>query len=264
MPESPTVIETDIPARLDRLPWTRFHTLVVVALGITWVLDGLEVTVAGSIAGALQESPVLHFTAAEVGLVGSAYLVGAVIGAVLFGYLTDRFGRKRLFMVTLGIYLTATAATALSWDFWSFAVFRASDRGRYRRRVHRDQLGDPGTDTGAVPRPHRPRDQRQLLARSGVGRRRRHRLSAAGLPAARLGLARGVRHRGGPRAVHPGLAAIYSGKPALADPARPRRRGGKRDQGYRAAGRACRGDRIAGAAGRADLAPPARTRQSRA
>src|SRR5271168_2976442 len=124
MPESPTVIETDIPARLDRLPWTRFHTLVVVALGITWVLDGLEVTVAGSIAGALQESPVLHFTAAEVGLIGSAYLIGAVTGAVLFGYLTDRFGRKRLFMVTLGIYLTATAATALSWDFWSFAVFR--------------------------------------------------------------------------------------------------------------------------------------------
>ena len=125
MPESPTVIETDIPSRLDRLPWTRFHTLVVVALGITWVLDGLEVTVAGSIAGALQESPVLRFTAGEVGLVGSAYLFGAIIGAVLFGYLTDRFGRKRLFMVTLGIYLTATAATALSWDFWSFAAFRA-------------------------------------------------------------------------------------------------------------------------------------------
>ena len=125
MPKAATVIETDIPARLDRLPWTRFHTLVVVALGITWVLDGLEVTVAGSIAGALMESPVLHFTAAEVGLVGSAYLLGAITGAVLFGYLTDRFGRKRLFMVTLGLYLTATAATALSWDFWSFAVFRA-------------------------------------------------------------------------------------------------------------------------------------------
>jgi MFS family permease len=118
------VIETDIPARLDRLPWTGFHTLVVVALGITWVLDGLEVTLAGSIAGALQESPVLHFSAAEVGLVGSAYLIGAVTGAVLFGYLTDRFGRKRLFMVTLGLYLCATAATALAWDFWSFAAFR--------------------------------------------------------------------------------------------------------------------------------------------
>jgi MFS family permease len=119
-----TVIETDVPARLDRLPWTRFHTLVVVALGITWVLDGLEVTIAGSIAGALQQSPVLHFSAAEIGLVSSAYLAGAVAGAVVFGYLTDRFGRRRLFMVTLGLYLAATAATALSWDFWSFALFR--------------------------------------------------------------------------------------------------------------------------------------------
>jgi MFS family permease len=124
MHKNATVIETDIPNRLDRLPWTRFHTLVVVALGITWVLDGLEVTVAGSIAGALQESPVLEFSPAEVGLVGSAYLTGAIIGAVLFGYLTDRFGRKKLFMVTLGIYLTATAATALSWNLWSFAAFR--------------------------------------------------------------------------------------------------------------------------------------------
>src|SRR5438034_6332624 len=118
------VIETDVPCRLDRLPWTRFHTLVVVALGITWVLDGLEVTIAGSIAGALEESPVLHFTAAEVGLAASAYLVGAVSGALVFGYLTDRLGRRKLFMVTLGIYLAATAATALSWDFWSFATFR--------------------------------------------------------------------------------------------------------------------------------------------
>ena len=120
-----TVIETDVPARLDRLPWMRFHTLVVVALGITWVLDGLEVTIAGSIAGALAESPLLHFNAAEVGLVASAYLAGAVAGALLFGYLTDRYGRKRLFSVTLGLYLVATAATALSWDFWSFAIFRA-------------------------------------------------------------------------------------------------------------------------------------------
>ena len=125
MPDTAAVIETDIPARLDRLPWSRFHTLVVVALGITWILDGLEVTLAGSIAGALQESPVLHFDAEEVGLVGTAYLIGAVTGAVLFGYLTDRLGRRKLFFVTLGLYLVATAATAFSWDFWSFAVFRA-------------------------------------------------------------------------------------------------------------------------------------------
>ena len=124
MSEPAAIIETDIPARLDRLPWTGFHTLVVAALGITWILDGLEVTLAGSVAGALQESPVLRFSAAEVGAVGSAYLVGAVFGALLFGYLTDRFGRRKLFFVTLGLYLTATAATAFSWDFASFALFR--------------------------------------------------------------------------------------------------------------------------------------------
>ena len=124
MSQANATIETDIPARLDRLPWSRFHTLVVVALGITWVLDGLEVTLAGSIAGALQQSPVLHFSEVEVGLVGTAYLIGAVTGAFLFGYMTDRLGRKKLFMVTLGLYLLATAATALSWNFASFALFR--------------------------------------------------------------------------------------------------------------------------------------------
>src|SRR5580704_16777085 len=124
MPDTNAIIETDIPARLDRLPWSRFHSLVVAALGITWILDGLEVTLAGSIAGALQKSPVLHFSEVEVGLVSTAYLVGAVAGAFLFGYATDRFGRKKLFMVTLGLYLAATAATALSWDFASFAFFR--------------------------------------------------------------------------------------------------------------------------------------------
>src|SRR5271156_3212255 len=118
-------VDTDIPARLDRLPWSRFHTLVVAALGITWILDGLEVTLAGSIAGALQQSPVLKFTSVEVGAVSSFYLAGAVSGAFLFGYMTDRFGRKKLFMVTLGLYLVATAATALSWNFASFALFRA-------------------------------------------------------------------------------------------------------------------------------------------
>jgi MFS family permease len=124
MHDASVVIETDVPARLDRLPWTRFHTLVIVALGITWVLDGLEVTIAGSIVGALQESPVLHFTAEQIGLVATAYLAGAVVGALLFGYLADRLGRRKLFFITLALYLTATAATALSWDFWSFAVFR--------------------------------------------------------------------------------------------------------------------------------------------
>jgi MFS family permease len=118
------IVETDIPSRLDRLPWGRFHTLVVVALGITWVLDGLEVTLAGSVAGALKQSPTLQFTNTHVGLAGSAYLAGAVLGAIFFGWLTDRLGRKKLFFITLAVYLAATAATAFAWDFWSFAFFR--------------------------------------------------------------------------------------------------------------------------------------------
>src|ERR671938_781446 len=118
------VVETDIPARLDRLPWSRFHTLVVAALGITWILDGLEVTLAGTVAGALKESPQLRFSNADVGLASSAYLAGAVLGALFFGWLTDRLGRKKLFFITLAVYLTATAATAFAWDIWTFALFR--------------------------------------------------------------------------------------------------------------------------------------------
>jgi MFS family permease len=118
------IIDTDIPARLDRMPWGRFHTLVIVALGVTWILDGLEVTLAGSVSAALKQSPVLQMTNTEVGLATSAYLLGAVGGAVFFGWLTDRLGRKRLFSLTLAVYLVATAATSLSWDFWSFAFFR--------------------------------------------------------------------------------------------------------------------------------------------
>src|SRR5215475_4346765 len=121
---SSAIVQTDTPARLDRLPWGRFHTLVVVALGITWILDGLEVTLAGSLSGALKESPTLRFSNADVGLAGSAYLSGAVLGAIFFGWLTDRLGRKKLFFITLAVYLSATAATALAWDFWSFMLFR--------------------------------------------------------------------------------------------------------------------------------------------
>jgi MFS family permease len=116
---SPDVIETDIPARLDALPWGRFHTLVVVALGVAWILDGLEVTMTGALSGILRESTTLGLSNAEVGLAASAYLCGAVVGALFFGWLTDR-----LFFITLTVYLVATAATALSWNFWSFALFR--------------------------------------------------------------------------------------------------------------------------------------------
>ena len=118
------VIETSIPSRLDSLRWSGFHTRVVLALGITWILDGLEVTLAGALSGALKESPRLHFTNFDVGFSNSAYLAGAVLGALGFGWLTDRIGRKKLFFITLAVYLTATAATALSWSVASYALFR--------------------------------------------------------------------------------------------------------------------------------------------
>lgn len=118
------VIETSIPARLDDLRWSGFHTRVVLALGITWILDGLEVTLAGALSGALKESPTLRFSNFDVGFANSAYLAGAVLGALGFGWLTDRIGRKKLFFITLAVYLTATAATALSWSVGSYALFR--------------------------------------------------------------------------------------------------------------------------------------------
>ncbi|MBX6315601.1 MAG: MFS transporter, partial [Isosphaeraceae bacterium] len=116
--------QTDIPARLDRLPWSRWHWRVIIALGITWVIDGLEVTLVGAISPVLERPETLRFTSTQNGLLNTAYLVGAVSGALVFGYLTDLWGRKKLFTVTLGLYLTAAFLTALSWDFWSFAVFR--------------------------------------------------------------------------------------------------------------------------------------------
>jgi len=118
------IIETSIPARLDNLRWSGFHTRVVLALGITWILDGLEVTLAGALSGALKESPAMRFSNFDVGLANSAYLAGAVTGALGFGWLTDRIGRKKLFFITLALYLTATAATALSWSVASYALFR--------------------------------------------------------------------------------------------------------------------------------------------
>src|SRR3984893_4763807 len=118
------VIETSIPSRLDSLTWSGFHTRVVLALGITWILDGLEVTLAGALSGALKESPTLHFTNLDIGFANSLYLAGAVVGALGFGWLTDRIGRKKLFFITLAVYLSATAATALSWSVASYALFR--------------------------------------------------------------------------------------------------------------------------------------------
>ena len=118
------LFETDVPARLDRMPWSRFHRTVIALLGITWILDGLEVTLVGSISGVIANSPTLGFSSTEIGLAASSYVLGAVLGALLFGYLADRYGRKRLFTVTLLIYGGATALSGAAWDFASFALFR--------------------------------------------------------------------------------------------------------------------------------------------
>jgi MFS family permease len=116
--------QTDVPGRMDRLPWSRWHWRVILALGVTWIIDGLEVTLVGAVSPILEHRETLGFTSTQNVLLNTAYLIGAVSGALAFGYLTDLWGRKKLFTVTLGVYLVAAFLTAFSWDFWSFAVFR--------------------------------------------------------------------------------------------------------------------------------------------
>ncbi|WP_027859911.1 MFS transporter [Marmoricola sp. URHB0036] len=117
-------ITTDIPARLDRLPWARWHWLVVIGLGTVWILDGLEVTIVGSMSDALKPASTgLGMNSSQIGFAGAAYVAGACIGALFFGQLTDRFGRKKLFLVTLGVYTVATVLTAFSMNpTWYFAA----------------------------------------------------------------------------------------------------------------------------------------------
>ena len=118
-------IESYVPARLDRMPWSSWHWLIVVSLGATWILDGLEVTLAGAVGGILTRRETLGLTDTQVGATATCYLAGAVFGALFFGYGTDRFGRKKLFFITVAVYLIGTALSGFSWNFWSYAFFRA-------------------------------------------------------------------------------------------------------------------------------------------
>src|SRR5258706_2112861 len=116
---------TDVPARLDRLPWARFHWMVVIGLGTVWILDGLEVTIVGSIAPRMTEAGSgIAISTAQIGTAAAVYVAGARAGALFFGQLTDRFGRKKLFLITLGVYIAATLATAASWTAWFFFLCR--------------------------------------------------------------------------------------------------------------------------------------------
>ena len=119
------IIESYVPARLDRIPWSSWHWLIVVSLGATWILDGLEVTLAGSLGGILTRRETLGLTDTQVGATATFYLAGAVVGALIFGYGTDRLGRKKLFFITVAVYLIATGLSAFSWSFASYAFFRA-------------------------------------------------------------------------------------------------------------------------------------------
>ena len=169
---SSTIVETDIPARLDRLPWGRFHTLVVAALGITWILDGLEVTLAGTVAGALKASPVLQFTNADVGLAGSAYLAGAVLGAIFFGWLTDRLGPQETVLHHAHRLSAGDRRDGIFVESLELPAVPLHHRRGDRRRIRGDQFDHPGADAGARARLDRSRHQRLVLDRRGARRAR--------------------------------------------------------------------------------------------
>lgn len=118
------MIETHIPMRMDRLPWSRFHGLVILSLGITWILDGIEVTLVGAVSGILGSPQTLGLTPSDIGILASWYIIGAVVGSLVFGWATDRFGRRKLFFVTLVIYLCGVVLSATAWNLWSFCCFR--------------------------------------------------------------------------------------------------------------------------------------------
>jgi len=209
------LIETNTPQRLDRLPWSGWHTLVVIALGVTWLLDGLENNLAGALAGILKLPQTLGLTDADIGLASTIYLIGAVIGALVFGYATESLGRKRLFSITLLLYLSATAATAFSWNLASFTFFRALTGAGIG--------GEYSAINSAVDEliPARVRGHVALLINhfldrrgAGLGRVADH--SEAGAVSGRYWMAFRVRYRRGDRSGNPHHAQTRAGKSALA------------------------------------------------
>ena len=226
--ETQSVIRSLIPARIDRLPWSPFHTRMVVALGVAWILDGLEITVASAVADTLTQPETLGLSSAAVGLIATVYLAGEVVGALFFGRLSDKLGRRNLFMITLGVYLVGQR---------SHRVHAGQQRGLdrlplrhpvhrrhgHRRGIRRDQLGDRRADPGPIPGPSRHRDQRHLLGRCDPRHARHVHLPQGDRP--EPGLAAGLPDRPGPGPGDPAGAPEPTGKPALAGHERP---GGRR------------------------------------
>ena len=230
-----TIVETDIPARLDRLPWSRFHTLVIAALGITWILDGLEVTLAGSVAGALKASPVLRFLQRRrrhrrQRLSGGRGARRAVLR------LADRPARPQeaLLHHACGLSRRHRGDRAVV-ELLEFRAVSFPHRRRHRRRICRDQLDHPGADPRARARLERSRRQRQLLDRRGTRRGRRHRAARSRDDRSGNWLAALLRHRSGAGAGDLLHAAVAAGKPALADDAWPHRRSRTRRRRHRGA-----------------------------
>jgi Major Facilitator Superfamily len=175
-----TRIRSTIPARLDRLSWSSFHTRMVAGLGAAWILDGLQITIASSVTGVLVQPDTLDMSSTEVGLIASVYLVGQVVGALVFGRLSDQLGRKRLLIITLLLYLFGTGLAAFYGERRRLAVARLVLRHPVhrgdgdRRPVRGDQFRNRRDDALEVPGPRRHLDQRHVL---GGGHPRLVRLS---------------------------------------------------------------------------------------